>query len=153
MGGKGKKRCGWKGCKRLVPDGKNSYCSEHREEYLQGFRDRARQGDYSRLYSTANWKRLRKVQLAMNPICWRCGKVGGVVDHRQPHRGDPNQFYDSNNLVTLCKPCHDQVTRLEIKWRKAGFTDRQIGEKKKVIGRVVPEKLTVNIPTQNDHLF
>jgi hypothetical protein len=31
-----------------------------------------------------------------------------LVDHIQPHRGDPVLFWDSKgNWAGLCKPCHD----------------------------------------------
>lgn len=30
-----------------------------------------------------------------------------VVDHREPHNGDPLLFWDEGNLQALCKPCHD----------------------------------------------
>ena len=36
-----------------------------------------------------------------------------VVDHIQPHRGDPKLFWDQSNWQSLCKRCHDKKTGLE----------------------------------------
>ena len=153
MGSKGKKRCGWltpRGrCTNLVTDGKNQYCDHCKPEYLKGFRQRSQQGDYSNLYRTTGWKRLREAQLAQSPLCHLCSRPGGVVDHIRPHRGNLDAFCDSNNLMTLCKRCHDQVTQREIRWRKQGLSDHQIGERKKIVPRVVSEKVTLVVPTQN----
>lgn len=30
-----------------------------------------------------------------------------VVDHKVPHRGDMNLFWDKSNWQALCKQCHD----------------------------------------------
>lgn len=131
--GRGKKRCGWRlpggrgTCKKLVPDGKHSYCQEHQKEYLAGFQKRgAAKRSPGGLYSTARWKQLRGAHLAENPLCKICGRPGNVVDHLQPHRGDPTIFYDSDNLITLCKAHHDEMTQLEIKWRGWGLSGSQI---------------------------
>lgn len=32
-----------------------------------------------------------------------------VVDHVRKHDGDAALFWDSNNLQSLCAPCHDGV--------------------------------------------
>ena len=34
-------------------------------------------------------------------------RVGTVVDHRIPHKGDQTLFWDTNNWQTLCKSHHD----------------------------------------------
>lgn len=115
---RGMKRCGWRipggYCRVLVEDKKHVYCKQHQPMYLEGFRARAQRAPGG-LYSTKGWKALRKAHLAGNPLCMACGRPGQVVDHTQPHKGDPDLFFDSENLTTLCKPHHDQVTQLEIK--------------------------------------
>jgi 5-methylcytosine-specific restriction endonuclease McrA len=42
-------------------------------------------------------------------MCTRRGIVtpANVVDHKRPHRGDEELFFDPDNLDSLCKPCHD----------------------------------------------
>lgn len=32
-----------------------------------------------------------------------------VVDHIEPHKGDVDLFYDSDNTQSLCKHCHDSI--------------------------------------------
>lgn len=71
------------------------------------------------LYKTAEWQGLRRVILSMSPVCRMCLSDSGVyteakvVDHIEPHRGDPKLFWDKENLQPLCKPCHDAKTALE----------------------------------------
>ena len=66
----------------------------------------------SRLYDTQRWKRARRQFLAENPLCRMCREVGKtrlavLVDHIQPHRGDPEKFWDPGYLQPLCRSCHD----------------------------------------------
>jgi len=74
--------------------------------------------DYKHLYNSSRWSNLRKRQLARRPYC-ECvhcaGKFvpGEVVDHIKPHRGDTKIFYDSSNLQTLTKLCHDSMKQSE----------------------------------------
>lgn len=71
------------------------------------------------LYNTAEWKRLRRNQLQAMPFCALCFQLeirspATVVDHITPHRGDKALFFDTENLQSLCKICHDSTKqRLE----------------------------------------
>lgn len=70
--------------------------------------------DWRRMYGTKQWFRLRHHQLKDHPWCAFCAQVGRrslatIVDHKTPHRGDEQLFYDERNLQSLCKPCHDGV--------------------------------------------
>lgn len=38
-----------------------------------------------------------------------------VVDHKQPHRGDPKKFFSANNCWTVSKSFHDSVKQ---RWEK-----------------------------------
>ena len=73
--------------------------------------------EWRKLYSTTEWKRLRKAQLeADNYGCVFCRaryvtKLAKVVDHIRAHKGDPVLFHDPTNLQSLCKPCHDSHKR------------------------------------------
>lgn len=69
---------------------------------------------YKRWYKTARWQKLRWSVLVRDLFtCAMCGWSGPdtsklVADHKDPHRGDPEKFWDPNNLQVLCKtPCHD----------------------------------------------
>lgn len=104
---------------------------DHRAGVLARAQAELRNGDPSRaLYNTAAWKRLRKFKLARNYCCEceRCAKAGRrliatVVDHRQPHRGDPALFYDLENLQSMSKACHDRKTASQ----DGGFGNRRKG--------------------------
>ena len=69
------------------------------------------------LYGRAQWQRLRKHQLAIEPLCRFCQQLGKVepatvVDHVVPHRGDVNAFM-LGALQSLCKPCHDRFKQYQ----------------------------------------
>lgn len=67
---------------------------------------------YRKLYQTAAWRAKRAAKLAADPLCERCVRMGDVVEatvvhHRIAHRGDLRLFWSSDNLQSLCAPCHD----------------------------------------------
>jgi 5-methylcytosine-specific restriction enzyme A len=73
---------------------------------------------WQKLYSTAAWRSLRKLRLALDPLCKICAeadklKPASVCDHIKPHRGDLALFYDFDNTQSLCAPCHDSVKQRE----------------------------------------
>ncbi len=63
------------------------------------------------LYSTREWRQLKKAQLQRQPLCeMEHGarvEPATVVNHRIPHKGDRALFFDPANLQSLCKPHHD----------------------------------------------
>jgi 5-methylcytosine-specific restriction enzyme A len=64
------------------------------------------------LYDDPRWSKLRKWQLAAHPLCILCKQVGivteaTVVDHRIPHRGNLELFWDRDNLQSVCEICHN----------------------------------------------
>ena len=66
----------------------------------------------SRLYDRRAWRRASRAFLQANPLCRMCQEVGKtrlaeLVDHIEPHRGDPELFWDQDNWAASCKPCHD----------------------------------------------
>lgn len=65
-------------------------------------------------YSTTDWQRVRKLKLAMNPICElrlkRCRLAATEVDHVRSIRNGGDAFA-LDNLQSLCKPCHGRKTR------------------------------------------
>lgn len=61
---------------------------------------------------------MRANQLASNPLCAYCLSLGYVTaatiaDHIKPHKGNPRLFWDTSNLQSLCKACHDSVKARE----------------------------------------
>lgn len=64
------------------------------------------------------WRRARKAYLQQNPLCVVCRQQGRtveatVVDHIEPHRGDPGKFWDVSNWQSLCKPHHDSAAKVK----------------------------------------
>ncbi len=87
-------------------------------------------------YNTARWKAtrerilLRDLYTCQMPGCG-CGLTTGrthpraaVVDHKTPHRGDPDLFWcGDDGLQSLCATCHN---RLKQRLEAHGFSN-QIG--------------------------
>lgn len=68
------------------------------------------------LYHTTRWRKLRAETIKRNPSCARCGTTQYLTVHHfiQP-KGDKESFYSADNLVVLCKQCHDRMTSAENK--------------------------------------
>ena len=69
-------------------------------------------------YSSPAWFKLRAQQLRKEPWCRYCQLNGFKTeathaDHRQPHRGDPELFFDPDNLQSLCAVCANSVKQRE----------------------------------------
>ena len=110
------------GCNKTV-EYPNHYCPEHsymeadKKDFFTAVNDYS--PSYTNLYKTKRWKELEREHLRKEPYCVICGcKENLVCDHRQAHRGNLDLFFDPDNLQTLCKSCHDQKTRDEIKQRQ-----------------------------------
>ncbi|GFM73594.1 HNH endonuclease [Pseudomonas cichorii] len=64
------------------------------------------------------WQKARERYLLDHPICVYCERQGltsaaSVVDHKIPHRGDQDLFWNQGNWQSLCKTCHDSVKQAE----------------------------------------
>lgn len=69
-------------------------------------------------YKTARWQKLRQTILERDG--WQCQKTGvalvgkypaansPVVNHIKAHRGDPDLFWDPENLEAMSKEYHDR---------------------------------------------
>ena len=73
-------------------------------------RKRGRAQPWRALYNLKAWEAARKAQFARQPLCERCearGRVvaATVVNHRKPHKGDVELFFDPANNESTCKPC------------------------------------------------
>lgn len=85
------------------------------------------------LYQDVRWLKLRAVVLAdpEQVVCRLCQRsLSTVVDHRIPHRGDLQLFWDHANLQGVCAPCHDWKTLIEQAlgnyWRKVLLQVRRL---------------------------
>lgn len=107
--------CRHGGCAALLD--KPGFCDKHRREVFKAQRasmspDKA---EHDRFYHRAPWKRVRALQLQLEPLCRECRKVGKlteatVVDHII-ERLKGGADYDMNNLRSVCAPCHNAITR------------------------------------------
>jgi 5-methylcytosine-specific restriction protein A len=60
------------------------------------------------------WQLARLEFLALNPLCAMCYPKGTIaqariVDHIEPHNGDPVKFWDRTNWQGLCLHCHNAI--------------------------------------------
>lgn len=74
--------------------------------------------EWSCLYNSAKWKRVRGRQLFDDPRCVMCLASGkqtpaNEVDHIIPHCGDIDLFWSEDNHQSLCKSCHSSKTFYE----------------------------------------
>jgi 5-methylcytosine-specific restriction protein A len=67
-------------------------------------------------YQLERWRRLRRAQLRVHPLCAMCASrgvvtVATIADHVVSHGGDWNEFL-TGALQSLCEPCHNRDKRL-----------------------------------------
>lgn len=107
--------CRAPGCPNLVR-GPGSYCPEHAREVQRRYD--AERGSPSRRGYGRNWRRLRAIVLAEQPLCADPDGVHGdepplatEVDHIVPLRAGGTNA--RSNLQALCKSCHSRKTARE----------------------------------------
>ena len=75
--------------------------------------DLARKADHS-FYNTTEWRTLRSVVLAQEPICKVCGKEFSTeVDHILPRVTYAHLALERSNCQGLCRSCHSKKTKRE----------------------------------------
>ena len=60
------------------------------------------------------WQKIRKVKIGLNPLCELCERKGrvvpaAVVHHIQPVDDMPLLRLEINNLMSLCRECHERI--------------------------------------------
>lgn len=94
-------------------------CEQHAQQ-LRAELDKRRGSARKRGY-TSQWDKASKQYLNLHPLC-ECKDCdagrkritpANVVDHRIPHRGDMQLFWDETNWQAMSKPCHDRKTATE----------------------------------------
>lgn len=85
---------------------------------MSASRRRDAEQPWRKWYKTSEWQRLRERVLIRDRFTCQmkgCGRVEVlntsqlVADHKTPHRGDHELFWNIENLQCLCKPCHDGI--------------------------------------------
>ena len=74
-------------------------------------------------YNSRQWRKLRQMLLASEPLCRYCKELGKatpaeIADHIIPVKERPDLAFDMDNLQGLCKRCHDSVKQREEKTGK-----------------------------------
>ena len=114
--------CTYPGCNVLVRGG--SRCDLHpyakpgkaerqytrEKERARSLERRSDPTNRINFYNTGRWRKLRNWYIRANPLCDECKEhgrmvAGEVVDHIIPISAGGGAL-DSENLQTLCKPCH-----------------------------------------------
>jgi 5-methylcytosine-specific restriction protein A len=65
--------------------------------------------DVSGWYKTGRWNRLSLRKRRINPRCEKCGTCAEVVHHKKEAALYPDLFWDFENLMSLCRPCHEAI--------------------------------------------
>lgn len=113
-----KKRCGKINCRNFVEDVSQSYCEKHRgyvNKHYNQFRETYHK-DYISFYKSSAWVKKRKQALRRDEyLCQRCKNEFGLitiaeeVHHIVPTKVDWSKRLVLDNLMSLCKPCHQQI--------------------------------------------
>lgn len=113
-----KKRCHKVNCRNFVEGVSQSYCEEHRgytNKQYNDYREKYEK-EYVEFYSSTAWRKKRKQALRRDEyICRRCKNEFGLitiaeeVHHIVPTKVDWDKRLKLANLMSLCKPCHQQI--------------------------------------------
>jgi len=108
------KPCARTGCGELTYD---RFCERHQKEANAEYERNDRDRHAKRHYGNARWERLRRVQLAKEPLCRHCFERGRLVQATHADHiieiSDGGAVYDIDNLQSLCKSCHSAKTLKE----------------------------------------
>ena len=96
------------------------YCQECKEKYSKIYnrKNKVNRKDFevNKFYSTARWIRIRdRIRLRDRYLCLYCYiknmKLSSVtvVHHIIPFKEDDKLKYDKDNLICLCRECHDMI--------------------------------------------
>ena len=99
--------CSAPGCAALTAGGPCPQHARQREQY---------RGNASERGYTWRWRQYAIRFLSAHPLCANPYRAHGDelatdVDHIEPHRGDPEKFWNRANHQPLCKACHTRKTK------------------------------------------
>lgn len=103
--------CRARRCPNLTRD-KSGYCTDHIHLIDADRReaDKYRESATSRGYDW-QWRKVRAVKLAQNPVCESCGYPADTVHHIQPVEKYPDLRLAIDNLMSLCRECHEKIEK------------------------------------------
>lgn len=107
-------------CRQPHRQRKSSYCANCTEE-----RNRERNREYNTrraehhaFYDSKEWRELRAIKLAQNPVCEVCWEKGRLtmdkllVHHVVELTQDYGLRLTLSNLQTVCVPCHNRIHKI-----------------------------------------
>ncbi len=107
------RRCAYAGCNVVSADFPRGYCPEHEVKSKS-------ERNAGRFYGAA-WKRTRESIQQQNPFCAyvnsygvRCRYPGVIAHHIIAYAIRPDLEHDQENLVMLCRACHNVVEKDEL---------------------------------------
>ena len=108
---KAKRPCRYSGCAELA-DVDTGYCDKHLKLIQQQYNRYGRTPEAKRRYGY-QWRQIRAMFLAANPLCEMCRREGRYTTATEVHHVKPladGGTHDFSNLMALCKPCHSRIT-------------------------------------------
>lgn len=103
------KPCRHPGCKQLT---KGRYCDEHERKREREYAER--RGNSGQRGYDARWQKVRAIKAANDPLCEQHLKQGtvvplDVVHHIKSVEEYPELRLDMDNLMSLCRDCHEAI--------------------------------------------
>jgi 5-methylcytosine-specific restriction enzyme A len=102
-------------CGAIIADG--SYCALHQPKVTNNqtmYKHAVRFN--TTLYNSYRWKKIRRELITKQTFCSLCGCGTGLqLHHKIRPKGDEELFFNINNLIVVCKTCHDRLTNSERK--------------------------------------
>jgi 5-methylcytosine-specific restriction endonuclease McrA len=82
-----------------------------------------------RFYASTQWRKVRAIKLAMNPLCEcpdNCGLIAEEVHHRLDRKQRPDLALYLDNLQSLTTSCHSRITAARLGKACFGPNDQRI---------------------------
>jgi 5-methylcytosine-specific restriction endonuclease McrA len=78
---------------------------------VKAYETSARRIEDNLFYHSPRWRRMRRLQLALHPLCHDCQARGRTtvavqVHHHESRISRPDLAWEMNNLRSLCASCH-----------------------------------------------
>ena len=91
------------------------------------------------MYTSKRWRKLRRAVLRRDAFrCQLCKKLAGraEIDHIKPVESG-GELWDSDNLQTLCRPCHFKKTASENNTRHEANQPESVKEWRGMVNELV----------------
>ena len=104
-------------CGKVIAHGVQCECGRGAKRDRDARHDATRGTSSQRGYTGA-WDKAKADFLRSHRWCRYCGDPADTVDHRTPHKGDKELFWDRSNWQALCSPCHNSTKQREERRKK-----------------------------------